>query len=426
MNKKWLFLLPVLIGTLFASKIYHYARSHWIIPDVTVAGFIKMADGLGRQSVELMDNLKDDYDVHFRKTRSTYDLQSVPMHLDRILNERKRPLGKVVIFEDALSQPVECFEKLFTPLKDKQIRLAFSMFETSRIPLSFVNKIHRYFDAVIVADPYNVTSYQDSGVKTPVFHLPLAINLDLFAKTPPKTKANTPFVFGCFSICEHRKNYIGTIQAFAQAFGVRDDVLLRINARRGSAAEITAVREEIKKLNLSNVIFTVESVDQHEYLKNFESIDCYVSLTKGEGFSIPPREALSLGIPVIASDNTAQKTLCQSGFVRSVPSLIEEPAIFEGLPDDQYGSYFNVSINDAATAFQDVFEHYSDYLTLASKGREWVKQYEYKQLKSLYLNLVKPKKIILGDKNILTEDVLITDSQALYNKYRQLYPHLKQ
>lgn len=410
----------------FIPNIYKYAHRNLIHPDVTVAGFIQMADGMGRQSVELINALKDHFDVHFKKTRILHNLTDVPENIHKILSDRTRPLGKVVIFEETLSEPEACFQKVFSTLRNNQIRLAYSMFETSKIPQDFVNKIERYFDAVIVADPYNVKTYKDSGVTVPIFVLPLGLDLTRFIEAPLKSHKNTPFVFANFSTCENRKNHLMMIRAFAKAFGNRDDVILKINARRGIEPETTLVRQEIEDLGLKNVFFTVESVDNTQYLKNFQSIDCYVNFSKGEGFSIQPREAMALGIPVIVSDNTAQSTICASNLVLSIPSNIEERAIYESFPTgDDYGNNFNSSLEDAASAMQEVFENYENHLNAAQQRRDWVKQYEFKCLTPIYTTLVKPKKIILGNENLLTSDVLITTSETLYKKYLKLYPTLR-
>jgi len=424
MKKQWIFGALLLIG-LLSTFGYRYLYKYVLIPDVTVAGFVRMGDGLGKQSVELVKILKDDFDVHFQKTRSEFCKDEVPRELFPILRNKQRPLGKVVVFEDTLARPLACFEKTFHAMRNKQIRLTYSMFETSKIPPSFVHKLHTYFDAVVVPDSYNTVAYKASGVNLPMFCLPLGIDLDPFVQAPLKKKKNTPFVFASFGSCEARKNYITTIRAFAKVFGNRSDVVLKINARRGPPPEVIAVAQEIGRLGLDNVVFSVGPVSEEQYLKNFQEIDCYVSLSKGEGFSIPPREAMALGIPCIVSDQTAQSTICQSGLVRSVPANILEKAHYETLPDDDYGDFFTVTIDDAAEAFLDMFENYESYLAKGAKARQWATAYESKRLSTLYLSLIKPKKITLGTVNEITEEGLITDSLSLYNKYLKLYPHLR-
>ena len=50
-----------------------------------------------------------------------------------------------------------------------------------------------------------------------------------------------------------------------------------------------------------------------------------------------------------------------------------------------------------------------------------VSQYSWNNLKYRYLNLVKPKKIILGDKNEVTDDYFMTNSKKLYRKYLRTF-----
>lgn len=425
MKKKIFFTALVLIASAFGvHRGLRYLHHHVICPDVTVAGFIQMADGLGRQSVELIDSLKKQSDVHFQKTRPT-NWQDVPLHLHSVIKDQSRPLGKVVIFEEALIEANPLVFKVFNKKKPDQIWLTYSMFETSKIPNDFTNNISNYFDAVIVPDPYLIKVYQNSGVTKPIFVLPLGLDLSSFINAPLKSEKNSPFVFANFSSCEGRKNHLMLIKAFNKAFGDRGDVLLKINARRGSKEEIEAVRKEIKDLNLHNVTLTIDAVDNPTYLKNFQAIDCYVSLSKGEGFSIQPREAMALGIPVIVSDNTAQSTICKSGLVKVVPAPIEEKAIYECFATEDFGNFFNVHLEDATDAMLDVFNHYDKYLSQSTNARKWVNQYQYSELQPIYNTFVKPKKLILGDQNLLTENLLMTTSTELYQKYLKLYPDLK-
>ncbi len=65
----------------------------------------------------------------------------------------------------------------------------------------------------------------------------------------------------------------------------------------------------------------------------------------------------------------------------------------------------------------DVFHNYAFYLEKAARGRKWVKQYLHERLSDKYLNLVKPLSIVLGKENIIGDNILITNSKALYKKY---------
>ena len=387
-------------------------------PHLTVMGYVKMADGLGRQTVELIDAFKDEMSVGFVPTHRNR-LQDVPKRLHTILKRRKRPLGKVILFEDCLWFPGHFpTKKLRGPVQEDQIRIAYSMVESSRIPPEWTEILNTHFDAVAVPDPFLVKVYQESGVMLPIFVVPLAIDISPFLKQSLKQKANTPFTFANLSSCVNRKNHLTLIRAFAKAFGNSDKVRLVINSRATFNKLDETLRKEIETLGLTNVHFTIDSLTKQDYLDLFQTIDCYVNLAKGEGFSIQPREAMALGIPAIVSDNTGQSTVCSSGLVVSVPSKDTEPAFYDW--GAYYGNFFTCTIDDAAAAMKKVYDNYPSYLNRAEKARAWVSQYQYHALKPLYRTLIKPKKVILGDENKITEDTLTTNSSALYKKYRSI------
>ena len=228
-------------------------------------------------------------------------------------------------------------------------------------------------------------------------------------------------VFANLSSCLDRKNQILLIQAFAKVLGNNDDAILKINARVGDEEAKSEVLEEIAKLNCSNIHFTEIKLKNDVYLKFFQNVDCYVSLSKGEGFSIQPREAMALGIPVIVTDNTGQSTICKSGFVKVVKSEIVEPAYYFKSKFSS-GHRFNCNVDEAADAIMDVYQNYDQYLNKAQDARKWASNYSYSndKIAELYRTLVGPKKLILGDENQVTSEYLMTDSKELFDKYRKL------
>jgi glycosyltransferase involved in cell wall biosynthesis len=392
-------------------------------PYLTVFGPVQMADGIGRQAAELMAALKDSMTIGFVSTQEIV-YNDVPKEILPLLRSKQRyhkKSGKVAIFEDCLWTPQHHpWKRFIRKTSPEQIRIAYSMFESTRIPSEWVLILNSYFDAVAVPDKFLIEVYRNSGVQIPIFELPLGLYLDPYFQEPPRNQAHKPMVFGNLSACIPRKNHLTLVRAFAKAFGNSKDVVLRMNCRNGNAQTIRAVKEEIELLGLDNIQFTNLPLNSAAYLNLFKTIDCYVSLAKSEGFSIQPREAMALGIPSIVTGNTAQTTICESGFVRAISSTIPEPADYFDFEGMTYGERFNCSVDEAATALLDLYDHYDEYLKKAELGRKWVRQYEFKNLKDLYLSLVKPKKVILGNEDKITEEYLMTRSEALYKKYLAL------
>ncbi|MFS8563828.1 MAG: glycosyltransferase family 4 protein [Rhabdochlamydiaceae bacterium] len=381
-------------------------------------GSVLMADGLGRHSAELIEALKDNVSIGFEPT-ALFCLEGVPSKIQKILRQKK-PLGKVLVYQDYLIVNGRPLDGNITSIKNSgSIRIAQSMFESSLIPSEWAHILNHYFDAVFVPDKFLIDVYKNSGVTIPVFEIPLAVDLHKFYNMPLKINKNHPMVFGNLSTALPRKNQVKLIQAFHQAFGNSTDVKLKINSRASEEACTRAIKEEIRKLGATNIEFTEGPLKERTYLNVFQNIDCYVSLSLGEGFSIQPREAMALGIPSIITDNTGQSTICASGLVRTVPSANTRPAFYQ-LYQNYHGVCYDCTLEDVTCALRDVYENYDHYLQQGSAAREWSRKCSFDQLKPLYLGLIKPKRIILGTINKITPDCLFTNSKELCEKFNKL------
>lgn len=398
----------------YISFIFLLNISKLLSYDVTIVGPVGYFDGLGRISIGIIDAVKNDLQINCIPTylnlnHINIDVQSILLHPD------KTP-GKVSLFTGPLWY---VSEKLFKKVpKESKIKIAYTMLEGTKIPSMWVKILNHCFDAAVVPDSFLVSVYQNCGVKIPIFVLPLGMYLDEFLCHERKNFTSSPFIFGSTVSCDERKNYSLLIQAFAEEFGNQDNVILKLNAR-GGIPEI--YKAQINILNVSNIIFTHEVLDKVKYLDFLSSFDCFINISKGEGFSLCPREAMALGIPCILSKNSAQITLCDTGFVKEVPSLILEPANYFGLFGNKTTGYFSSpSKEDVRAALRDMYQNYFHYKQKAIKSQEWVSKYSWTNLKGQYLSLIKPKRVFLGDRNEITEEYLMTDSKKLFYKYNKI------
>lgn len=392
-------------------------------PYLTVVGKIRMADGLGRQSADLIQAMKEEVCVNFIATEKG-DLRNVPGDILKIIKKRPSSMGKFIILEDVIwTEKTPNYLKLSE--NESSIRIAYSMFETDKIPEEWSLLLNLYFDAVVVPDSYYVDVYKKSGVNIPIFELPLGLVMDDFLSAPLKQERNHPLVFANFSGEGFRKNHLVLVRAFAKVFKNNPDVILRINSRFPHTESGKLLRKEIRDLNLQNVHFTELSLERKGYLDLFQSIDCYVNISKGEGFSIQPREAMALGIPSILTDNTAQSTICKTGLVKAISSPILEPAYYDMLQRTS-GNFFNCSEEEVANALVDMYVNYESYLAKAQSARKWASQYSFNQLKPLYRSLIKPQSVVLGNENRITEDGIMTTSEKLYQKYIRILDEISE
>lgn len=409
--------------------------------DVTLVGFVNYADGVGRHPILFKKCLEDHVKLNFVSTRDIDPVvEDAQLGLPRLNPEDRQDVGGVSILTDIIS---DIAVKLYQKVPDSNVKIAYTMFESTAIPQNWVSILNRDFDMAVVPDQFLVQVYKDCGVQIPVFVLPLPVMLEDFLKHKPASKPHKPFTFGMSGGFWSRKNHMKVLEAFAQEFGNSQDVRLRLHGRFGQEDLIHALVDKIEEYGLDNVELIVNPYDEDNYLNFFKTLDCYVFLSMGEGFSITPREALACGIPCILTDNTAQTTICNSGAVRVVPANILVPAFYDVHYRNDFlranlfsrsiqsteiaeqnvwrsamlGYQFDCDEMDARQAMRDVYTNYAKYRKAAKQGRQWVQQYLVKNLSQKYVSLVKPEAIILGPDNIIGDKQLMTNSQALYDKY---------
>jgi len=429
-NHRKLSLLLISITSIFLSYLFYsvYVKSY----DVTVVGNVRKADGIGSQSINLIQALKGHLSINFIKT-SKPDTTEIPLDIMKVLKLTNNKVSPFLIFEDGLVH--DSFDELLKRLSKKnkwinvnaserndQIWIAYTMVEGSLAYPRHVERINKYFDMAVVPDKFLEKVFKDSGVKVPIFTVPLLIDYKSHLKTKLKAKANKVFVFTNLSSIDYRKNQLKLVKAFHRAFMNRQDVRLRINGRFNDhfALELTDTLRYIHDNNISNVHITVRKLSTIEYNRLLDETDCLVSASVGEGFSIIPREAMARGIPVIVSDNTAQSTIASSGFAESVKSDILIPGYYPYLDDYPIGNMYDLKVEDLAQGLLNVYNNYEEYLRNAEGARKWAEKYSFESLAPMYLGIFKPKKVILGDKNEITPEYLMTNSRVLFDKYNNL------
>jgi len=385
--------------------------------DLTVATHILQADGIGRQGTGLINELYDDLKINILKMGPA-NYKDIPSKISNIANKNFNGFGKVTFWTYVLGfandQTVNIHKTITSPFK-----IAYSMLESDAIPNFWADILNKYYDMVVVPDEYFVSVYKNSGVKIPIFVVPLGISIEGLLARPVKTKPNPIFTFGMSAGFYKRKCHIEVLQAFGKLFGNNPNYRLKLHGRLGPYKN--EVENAVKKAAFKNVELIVNPLSPTEYDDFLESIDCYVYPSMGEGFSISPREILALNIPCILSNNTAHKTICNSGFVIPLDLQKRVPAIYETFGNKQVGCYFKFDDDELIKLMKDVANNYSYYLDKAKGGREWAKQYLWSNLKPIYLNMLNPTSINMGDINLIDKIQFTTTDEKLYSLIKSIF-----
>jgi glycosyltransferase involved in cell wall biosynthesis len=146
----------------------------------------------------------------------------------------------------------------------------------------------------------------------PVVHIPLSVEEDLPREDWGRSRFRLPpdrfvflFVFDFKSYLE-RKNPLGLIRAFRQAFGKDDKVTLVHKCSHGESfpSGLAALQQAGGGANAASAadIRILDGVLSRQEINTLLSLsDCYVSLHRSEGFGLTLAEAMSLEKPVIAT-----------------------------------------------------------------------------------------------------------------------------
>jgi len=428
--KKLLLILATILIVSGAVVFYEVCYRNYYL---TLAGVVEFNDSMGRQTIDFENIVGDE--IEMNTTATVRSLNNLPERFKKVLKRKNKKLGNVVLYEfhfpfrfqnevtfneEMFNQKTFKYRNSFNQLpRDKQIFIYYSMIESDRIPNFWVYEINKNWDMIVVPDQNLVKIYLDSGVTKPIFVLPLGTNLQDHLDAPLKSKANKTFTFANFSFLEDRKNLLKLVEAFHKSFKDNENTRLLLAPRGYEEQDKIALMEYILKNNIANITIDIGIKDNNFYNFYFTEVDCYVSPSKGEGFSIIPREAMARGIPTIVSDAIAQKTIAESGLVKSLKANIPIPGYYTR-NRNLVGNFYDIDVDDLSNAMLDVYNNYQSYLDKASAARAWAEKGQYKYLKEEYLNMVKPKKVILGDRNEITKDYLMTNSKELYDKFLNL------
>jgi glycosyltransferase involved in cell wall biosynthesis len=339
--------------------------------NVAIVGYFLENDGIGKITYSIYDSLSKNFDVSFISSRPG---MVIPNHVKVGL---KNKYYDVVIFNDAIGYN---YYFMADNVPDGKLKICYSMFESSEIPYEWVNYINKKIDIIIVPNKYLSDVYKTSGVNKKIIVLEPGIkDLEDFLSYKKKKRDNKKFTFTYSSTFLERKNHLNLLKSFFNAFGNSDDFQLVLHGRGAEESVFKKIKEFIDFNKITNVKLILKNLDRQEYISLIAESDCYVAISKGEGFSITPRESLAAGVPTIVSNNTVQKTLCESNRYIKIESPIAQPADYKLYFGRYIGYCFDIDINDLSEKLKEVFNNYDYYFKKAQLDRSWLEFYKEKR-----------------------------------------------
>lgn len=148
-----------------------------------------------------------------------------------------------------------------------------------------------------------------SGIDRPVrilpFPVPVPADIIAASQTAPAPAIFTVATMFNMSSSFTRKNPLGAIAAFRQAFGDRRDVRLRIKVQNAASYPAGMAAMEDAARAAGNIELVTREMSRTEVFGFLQDSDVVLSLHRAEGLGLLLAEAMALGKPVVSTDYSA-------------------------------------------------------------------------------------------------------------------------
>lgn len=265
------------------------------------------------------------------------------------------------------------FPNSFSSLMLNKVKVGFTMFETTRLPNGQPNvwcgSTGNWLDAIKNLDMLLTPStfcrdiMIKEGAKVPIEIVPLGVDTEKYKYIErPKRKKFTFLMLGTLTI---RKNPGYVISAFLDLFKNNEDVELVLKTQDGTIGHVQMPYKNLKIID--------ERTLPEKMMKYYEDADCFVFPSRGEGFGLPPLEAMATGLPTIFSANTGMLDFADDKYCYPIRKMTEQKAIHFPKDWGDVGQWFDPDYQELKNLMKYVYEHREEAKEKGRMSAEWVK-----------------------------------------------------
>ena len=278
----------------------------------------------------------------------------------------------------------------FSSMSASRYRILYTTVEAYSIPQQFVDISNSYNEIWVTSD-FCKEILEKHNVSRPIYVIPDSIDTNLYNENCEPYEFNPKlkdFVFISVFGWSYRKGYDVLLKSYLEEFSADDPVSLLIVSRFNCNAKGKDVIKDVIKRYIDNHgkseaahIARCSSIIPENKMPNiYKAADAFVLFSRGEGFGLPYCESSLCGLPVIATNCSAQTMFLK----KNNSYLVDVDNISEMQPGAMHVHYWDGQmfpeltsqkvIKDARKKMRYVFENYSAAKTKNKKLQRFVKK----------------------------------------------------
>jgi len=268
------------------------------------------------------------------------------------------------------------------------IKIGYTEWETDKfpsIPCDWAGpegnavKIINNLDMLWVACNHNKRLFERAGVKIPIEVVPHGVNPEQYPLIiRPKRKTFTFLMLGTLT---SRKDPGRVLSAFIDLFKDNMDVRMVFKTQSGVMGHI--------ELPYKNVDIIDRSATMEEMEGYYRNADCFVFPSRGEGFGLPPVEAMATGLPTIFTETTGMNDYADERYNYPVSVARKEKVSRYPRRWGDVGNWDICDFEDLKRKMKYVVEHREEAYKKGIEASKWVhKNWTFKNSAEKMIKLI--------------------------------------
>ncbi len=238
----------------------------------------------------------------------------------------------------------------------------FSMYESSLLPSGWAEKANRACERMIVPCEDNAEMFKRSGVRVPIHVIHGGTSPEEFPIFPYVPRPDGSFAFLALGDRGSRKGIEQVWSAFYTHFPVEKFPNVKLVVKTRHTGLMNGVPITFKDPRIS-----VWREDLPSMADVFSAVDCFVFPSLYEGWGMPPREAVMMGLPTIVSNHTGLAVGNEHWATRSINTFKRQKTTYSE------GEWFVPDVDEVGTAMLDIYNNYTSAREKALKGAQWLR-----------------------------------------------------